>query len=144
MRKTKLALLLMAALLVGVCIGFFANDAIIRARIRHYSRIPANLPEHITQRLTVRLKLDEEQQRQIREVIYSYDGRMQEVREQSDAMLDGVFVSMRDDIARHLKPEQAEEYRKIAEERRQRLKERRQLLQAFPPSPPPESKNAGK
>ena len=33
MRKTKLTLLLLAALLVGVCIGFYANNAIIQARM---------------------------------------------------------------------------------------------------------------
>ena len=52
MRKTKLTLLLLAALLVGVCLGFFGNSAIIRARIQKFSQIPANMPEHITAKLT--------------------------------------------------------------------------------------------
>ena len=34
MRNTKLILLLLAALLIGMCAGFYINSAIIRARIR--------------------------------------------------------------------------------------------------------------
>ena len=40
MRKTKLILLLLAALLLGVCLGFFGNTAIIRARIRFFACSP--------------------------------------------------------------------------------------------------------
>ena len=64
MPKTKLILLLLAALLTGVCLGFFGNSAIIRARIRHFSQIPENMPRHITARLTERLHLDPQQQEQ--------------------------------------------------------------------------------
>ena len=92
MRKTKLTLLLLAAMLVGVCVGFFAYDAVIRARIQHFSQIPGNMPEHIVARLTERLKLDTDQQAAVRAIVQSYDARLQEAREQSRATLDALFA----------------------------------------------------
>jgi uncharacterized protein YneF (UPF0154 family) len=65
MKTTKLILLLLTALLAGICIGFFTNSAIIQARIRDYSQIPADMPKRITDRLTERLELNEEQQKQV-------------------------------------------------------------------------------
>ena len=84
MRKTKLTLLLLAALLVGVCIGFYGNNAIIQARIRHFSQIPGNMPEHITQKLTQRLDLDAGQRAQVFAIVQSFDGRLQEARDIAD------------------------------------------------------------
>ena len=89
MRKTKLTLLLLAALLAGVCIGFFGNSAIIRARIRHFSQIPGNVPEHIVTMLTKRLDLDDAQQVQIRAIVQAYDVRLKEAREQNQTQLPG-------------------------------------------------------
>ena len=109
MRKTKLTLLLLAAMLVGVCLGFFAYDAVIRARIQHFSQIPGNMPEHIVARLTERLKLDTDQQAAVRAIVQSYDARLQEAREQSRATLDALFAGMRGEIAVHLTPEQQAE-----------------------------------
>lgn len=140
MRKTKLTLLLLAAMLIGVCVGFFSYDAVIRARIRHFSQIPGNMPEHITQRLTERLKLDAGQQAAVRAIVESYDARLQETREQNRATLDALFAGMRGEIAVHLTPEQKAEHDKMVAELQQRRQENRDLRRALdipPPAPPP-------
>ena len=138
MRKTKLTLLLLAALLVGVCIGFYANNAIIQARIRHFSRIPGNMPEHLTQKLTERLELDAAQQTAVRAILQSYDGRLQEARDQSRATLDALMEGMRSEVAVHLTPEQKIEQAKMIAEfelRRQTDRDLRRALRAPPPAP---------
>ena len=140
MRKTKLTLLLLAAMLVGVCLGFFAYDAVIRARIQHFSQIPGNMPEHIVARLTERLKLYTDQQTAVRAIVQSYDARLQEAREQSRATLDALFAGMRGEIAVHLTPEQQAEHAKLVAELEQRRQENRALRRALdlpPPGPAP-------
>ena len=141
MRKTKLTLLLLAALLIGVCLGFYANNAIIQARIRHYSQIPGNLTEHVTQKLTERLKLNAVQQEAVRAIVQSYDARLQEARDQSRATLDALFAGMRGEIAAHLSPEQQVEHEKLAAEMEKRRQENRALRRVFD-LPPPGASNA--
>ena len=140
MKKTKLALLLLSAMLVGVCIGFFANSAIVHARIRRFSQVPANLPEHITNRLTQRLGLDDQQRRQVLAVFQAHESRMAETREQSRAMIDALIEEVRQEIAQHLTPEQQEKHKRILAEMNQRHRDTRALMRAFPPPtihPPP-------
>lgn len=136
MRKTKLTLLLLAAMLIGVCLGFFGNDAVIRARIRHYSQIPGNMPEHITQKLTERLELDAAQQEAVRAILQSYDARLQETREQNRATLAALFADMRGEIAAHLTPAQKAEHEKLLVELEQRRQENRALRRAMEMPPP--------
>jgi hypothetical protein len=131
MRKTKLTLLLLAAMLIGVCLGFFGNDAVIRARIRHFSQVPANLSEHITQKLTERLKLDAVQQEAVRAIVQSYDARLQETREQNRALLAALFADMRGEIAVHLTPAQKAEHEKLVAELEQRHQANRALRRAM-------------
>ena len=141
MRKTKLTLLLLAALLVGVCLGFFGNSAIIRARIQKFSQIPANMPEHITAKLTERLELDATQQQQVLAVFKAYETRMEETRQQRRALIDALLEEVRVEIAQHLTPEQQEEHKKMLAEMGQRHRDARALMRAFPP---PAATNAGK
>ena len=146
MRKTKLTLLLLAAMLIGVCVGFFSYDAVIRARIRHYSQIPGNMPEHIVARLTERLELDTDQQAAVRAIVQSYDGRLQETREQNRAVLDALFAGMRGEIDVHLTPAQKAEHDIMLAELEQRRQENRAFRRAFdlpPPGLPPPT-NSGK
>ena len=140
MRKTKLTLLLLAALLVGVCLGFFGNSAIIRARIQKFSQIPANMPEHITAKLTERLELDATQQQQVLAVFKAYETRMEETRQQRRALIDALLEEVRVEIAQHLTPEQQEEHKKMLAEMDQRHRDARALMRAFPP---PAATNAG-
>ncbi len=141
MRKTTLTLLLLAALLVGVCLGFFGNSAIIRARIQKFSQIPANMPEHITAKLTERLDLDATQQQQVLAVFKAYETRMEETRQQRRALIDALLEEVRVEIAQHLTPEQQEEHKKMLAEMGQRHRDARALMRAFPP---PAATNAGK
>ena len=133
MRKTKLTLLLLAALLVGVCIGFFGNSAIIKARIQKYSQIPDNMPEHITAKLTDRLDLNAEQQQQVLAVFKAYEGRMEETRQQRRALIDNLLEEVRVEIAKYLTPEQQAEHKKMLAEMDQRHRDTRALIRAFPP-----------
>jgi Spy/CpxP family protein refolding chaperone len=133
MRKTKLTLLLLAALLVGVCLGFFGNSAIIKARIRQYSQIPANMPEHITGKLTERLDLNEQQQQQVFAVFQAYEDRMEETRQQRRALIDALLEEVRLEIAQYLTPAQQEEHKKLLAEMDQRHRDFRALMRAFPP-----------
>ena len=141
MRKTQLTLLLLAALLAGVCIGFFGNSAIIRARIQKFSQIPANMPEHITAKLTERLELDATQQQQVLAVFKAYETRMEETRQQRRALIDALLEEVRVEIAQYLTPEQQEEHKKMLAEMDQRHRDARALMRAFPP---PAATNAGK
>ena len=137
MNKTKLALLLLAALLAGVCIGFFGNSAIIRARIKRFSEAPANMPAHITEKLAKRLHLDSTQQEKILAIFMAYEPRMKENREQSRANFNALLEEMRQQIAQHLTPEQREEHKKMLAELDQRMQENRALMRAFPTSEKP-------
>ena len=137
MRKTKLTLLLLAALLAGVCIGFFGNSAIIRARIKRFSEIPTDMPAHITEKLTKRLHLDSTQKEQVLAVFVAYEPRMKENREQSRANFNALLEEMRQQIAQCLTPEQQAEHRKMLAELDQRMQENRALMRAFPPPEKP-------
>ena len=136
MKKTKLFLLLMAALLLGVCLGFFGNSAMIRARIRRFSRIPGNVPEHIVQKLTERLDLDAAQQEQIRAVVQAHGARLQEAREQSRATFARLLADMRAEVATHLTPEQRAEHEKLVAEIDELHRNHRDLMRAMRKSPP--------
>ncbi len=132
MKKTKLTLLLLAALFIGVALGFWGNSAIIRARIRRYSQLPANMPEYITNRLTERLQLNDEQRQQVLAVFLTHEDRMRETREQSRALIDNLIEEVRLEIARHLTPEQQEEHKRILEEMKERRESSRAVIRAFP------------
>ncbi len=139
MRKTKLTLLLLAAMLAGVCIGFFTNSAIIRARIQKYSRMPANMPQHLTDRLAHRLGLNPEQQAQVLSVFLAYESRMEQTREESRAMIDALIEEVRTEIAQYLTPEQQEIHKQLLAEMDQRHRDRKALLRALSPPPPTNS-----
>jgi hypothetical protein len=139
MRITKLTLLLLATLLIGIAIGFWGNSAIIRARIRRYSQLPDNMPQHITNRLTERLQLNDEQRQQVLAILMTHEDRMRETREQSRALIDNFIEEVRVEIARHLTPVQQEEHKKLLAEMRLRQHNHRALLRAFPPPPPKEN-----
>ena len=140
MKTPKLSLLLLAALLVGVCIGFFGNSAMIHARIRHFSQMPANMPEHITQRLTERLQLNDEQQKQVLAVFLAYDARMQETRQKSKDMFDSLLGEMSVEIDQYLTPAQKEERLKLLAELDKRHRDNVALMRAFPPPQPKSQK----
>lgn len=131
MRKTKLTLLLLAALLTGVCLGFFGNSAIIRARIARFSQIPHNMPQHITDKLTDRLDLDAAQQEKVLAVFMAYESRLQETREKSRAMFDELKQEMAAQIDQHLTPAQIEEHRKMLAELDQQRRADRALARAM-------------
>ena len=132
MPKTKLTLLLLAALLVGVCIGFFTNSAIIRARIAAFSQIPENMPERITQKLRTAWNWMPRSSEQVLAVFQAYETRMEETREQRRAMIDALIEEVRVEISQYLTPEQQEEHKKMLAEMSQRRRDNRALRRAYP------------
>lgn len=133
MKTPKLSLLLLATLLAGVCIGFFGNSAIIRARIRHFSQMPSNMPEHITRKLTERLQLTEDQQEQVLAIFQAYEARMQETRQKSQDMFDSLLGEMSIEIDQYLTPEQKEEHLKLLAELDKRHRDNLALMRAYSP-----------
>lgn len=131
MKTTKLLLLLLTALLVGVCIGFFTNSAIIRARIRRYSEIRAHRSAHIIGMLTKHLALTEEQQSQIRGIVLTYETRITEAQKQSEALYKAPLEEMADAITPCLTPKQQEAYKQMRSAHRRNHQQSRALMSAF-------------
>ena len=135
MRNTKLILLLLAALLIGMCAGFYINSAIIRARIRAYNQIPANIPQHVTDRLSKRLDLTPEQCGKILATMQGYQARMDETREKSRAMFDELMAEVFVQIDQHLTPEQQAEHARIQDEISAKRRAARDMRRALTPPP---------
>lgn len=131
MRKTKLTLLLFAALLIGICVGFYANSAIIRARIRAYNQIPANMPQHVTDRLTQRLDLTPSQREQVLATLLSYQDHMAATREKNRAMFAELLAEVTAQIDQHLTPEQQVEHANLQAEISARRRETRTIKRAL-------------
>ncbi|MDY0148812.1 MAG: hypothetical protein RBT03_01855 [Kiritimatiellia bacterium] len=131
MKKTKLGLLLLAALLGGFCLGFYANATLIRTRIQRYSQVPANMPELITNRLTKRLDLNADQRRDVLKIFQAHGVRMKDARAQNRALLDSLIEEARVEIAQHLTPEQQAEHKKLLAELRKRYEATRTLRRAL-------------
>ena len=131
MPKTKLTLLLLAALLLGACLGFYINDAIIRARIRSYSQIPENMPQHITGLLTKRLDLTPEQQQQVLAVLNSYRDCMAQAREQTRNLFTSLLQEITAEVDQHLTPEQVAEHKKMLDELQKRRQDNHALRRAY-------------
>jgi len=136
MKTTKLILLLLTALLVGVCIGFFSNSAIIRTRIQQFSEIRANRTAHVIEKLTEHLELTEEQQGQIRSVVLTYEVRITEAQEKSQALFDSPLKEMAEAITPYLTPKQRDAYEKMWAKHNQRHQKSRALMSAFPSESP--------
>ncbi len=135
MRTTKLILLLLATLLAGVGIGVLGHTALIRARIRHFSQIPGNVPGHITDQLTRRLGLDAGQQAHVRVILERFDGRLQQARAQSRATFKALLDEMRAEVAALLTSEQRAEHAELLEEIDKRREGTRALRRALRPPP---------
>jgi len=136
MKTTKLLLLLLTALLVGVCIGFFTNSAIIRARIRHFSEIRVHRSAHIIGMLTEHLELTEEQQSQIRGIVLTYETQITEAQKQSEALYNAPLEKMADTITPYLTPKQQDVYTQMRLTHQRRHQKSRALMSAFPKGKP--------
>ena len=131
MRTTKLILLLLTALLVGVCIGFFTNSAIIKARVRRYQEIPAHLSEHIMEKMTGG-DLTEAQQLEIQKQVDDYVQQRKEQRGIRKAQQAERMAELSRKIAQHLTPEQDEQFKVMMEKVGPRRKASHDLMRAIP------------
>ncbi len=136
MKTTKLLLLLLTALLVGVCIGFFANSSIIRSRIRHFSEIRAHRSAHVIGMLTEHLELTEEQQGQIRGIVLTYETQITEAQKQSEALYNAPLEEMASTITPYLTPKQQDAYKQMRSAHQRRHQKSRALVSACPADAP--------
>ncbi len=137
MRTTKLILLLLTALLIGVCIGFFTNSAIIKARVRRYREIPAHLSEHIMERMTARLDLTAEQEQDIQKQVDVFVEQREEQRRTRKAQNAGHMAELGRGIAQHLTPEQQVTFAAMMEKVGPRREASRDLMRAIPEAQAP-------
>lgn len=131
MNKTKLALLLLTFLLAGVCIGFFTNSAIIKARVRRYREIPRHLSEHIVEKLTEGLDLTAEQQQAVQAHVDEYVEQRQQERRVRKARNAERMAEMSRNIALHLTPEQQAEYQVMMGRSMPQRRTARDLMRTF-------------
>jgi Spy/CpxP family protein refolding chaperone len=130
LKKANLFLLLLAAVIVGFCIGFHTNAAIIRARVRKISTMPENMPAYLTEKLTKLLDLDDAQQTAIREIMERHDAKMQEARARGREIVDALVADLNAEVESQLTPEQRKIHAEHIEKMRQRGRENRQLRRA--------------
>lgn len=130
LKKANLALLLLGAGLVGFCIGFQTNAAVVRARVRAISTLPENMPAFLTDRLTEVLGLDGEQRTAIRDIMERHDAKMKEARARGRAEVDALVAELDAAIDEQLTPEQKVKQRKYLDEIRKKAQENRQLKRA--------------
>ncbi len=137
MRTTKLILLLLTALLIGVCMGFFTNSAIIKARVRRYREIPTHLSEHIMERMTARLDLTAEQQQDIQKQVDLYVSQREEQCQTRKAQNTGHMAELGRGIAQHLTPEQQATFKTMMEKAGPRRQAGQDLMRAIPEAQSP-------
>lgn len=137
MRTTKLILLLLTALLIGVCIGFFTNSAIIKARVRQYQEIPAHLSEHIMEKMTAGLDLSTEQQQEIQKQVDAYVDQRKENCGLRKVKRAEQMTKLSQGIAQHLTPDQQAVFKTMMEKVGPRRKASRDLMHAIPASTAP-------
>ena len=130
LKKANLALLLLGAGLVGFCIGFQTNAAVVRARVRAISTLPENMPAFLTDRLTEVLCLDGEQRTAIQNIMERHDAKMKEARARGRAEVDALVAELDAAIDEQLTPEQKVKQRKYLAEIRKKAQENRQLKRA--------------
>jgi Spy/CpxP family protein refolding chaperone len=132
MKTTKLILLLLTALLVGVCIGFFTNSAIIKARVRHYQEIPSHLSEHIMEKMTAGLDLTAGQQAAIQKQVDLFVEQRGEQCSTRKAKNAEQMAEMSRGVLQHLTPEQQMQFKTMMEKVGPRRKASRDLIHAIP------------
>jgi len=132
MRTTKLILLLLTALLIGVCMGFFTNSAIIKARVRRYREIPTHLSEHIMERMTARLDLTAKQQQDIQKQVDLYVSQREEQCQTRKARNAERMAELSRGVRQHLTPEQQTQFKAMMEKVGPRRKASRDLMRAIP------------
>jgi uncharacterized protein YneF (UPF0154 family) len=137
MKTTKLILLLLTALLIGVCIGFFSNSAIIKARVRHYQEIPAHLSEHIMEKMTAGLDLTAEQQTEIQKQVEVFVEQRKEQRGIRKAQNAERMAELGRGITQHLTAEQQTTFGAMMEKVGPRRKASRDLMRALPEAQTP-------
>lgn len=133
--KTNLALLLLAALFMGCCIGFCVNGAVIRARVRGFSTVPKDMPTQLTGKLTKELNLTDEQQAAIYEIFKRHDVKMKEARQQGRAIIDGLVDELNTAIHAELTPEQVDVHQKLLEKLQQKRAEKNALRRVVQSKP---------
>lgn len=127
LHKATLVLVLLGAALIGFCVGFQTNAAVIRSRVRALSGPAENMPAFLTDNLAKVLDLDEAQQAAVLGIMERHDARMREARERRRAEVDAMVAELDAELQAEFTPEQKARHEKYLEELRRESREKRQL-----------------
>lgn len=125
--KATLVLILLGAALIGFCVGFQTNAAIIRSRVRALSGPAENMPAFLTENLTKVLDLDTEQQAAVLGIMERHDARMREARERRRAEVDAMVAELDAELQAEFTPDQKARHVKYLDELRRKGQENRKL-----------------
>ena len=128
--KATLVLILLGAALVGFCVGFQTNAAIIRSRVRALSGPVENMPAVLTDKLTEVLGLDDAQKAAVLGIMERHGARMHEARERRRAEVDAMVAELDAELQAEFTPEQKALHEKYLEELRRKGQENRKLRRA--------------
>lgn len=100
------AVVLLAVFAGGIGVGAVAASRYVVMRMQHYRAHPELLPQEVTNTLTNRLKLTEEQSEQVLAVISHRHGRIEQIRQTSAPEINAEFDLMEQEVADILKKDQ--------------------------------------
>ena len=129
--KLKTFLLMLCVFCLGVCAGMALYSQIWQMRLHRFQNQPTGLPQRITERLTNRLSLTEEQRIQTLAIFIEMGNNMELVREQSDEAFENIRANTVAQMNELLTSEQQELYAQFRAER-QRIREQRSKRSFFP------------
>ncbi len=127
-------------LVCGFLIGVGVSGHLLWYRLLHGGPTPERLSRRITERLTDRLDLSEEQEAQVRRILAGHRRRLSEIIEDTHPRMDQEIERLQAEVAAVLTPEQAERWReqiRRMRERWQRWRPGEEGPGPRPPGPPP-------
>lgn len=99
----------------GIGVGSVVASRYVLSRMQHYRAHPEVLPVEITNSLTKRLNLTEEQSEQVLSVITHRHGRIEEVRQASSPEIHSEFDLLETEVAAVLDDRQKQRWLRTAE-----------------------------
>ncbi|MEM7477845.1 MAG: hypothetical protein AAF483_22900 [Planctomycetota bacterium] len=109
------AIVLLIVFAGGIGVGAVGASRYILTRMQHYRANPDVLPAEITDTLTSRLGLTEDQSKAVLAVITNRHGRIEEVRQASSPEIHAEFDLLEDDVAALLNETQKQRWLSTAE-----------------------------
>ena len=128
MKNFKSILLLALVFFAGVVIGVVATRSVVRHVVRDAILHPEKVQAVMERNLTRRLRLDNEQQAELQQILSDAHGQLKDLRRQSRPQLAEIFSNANGQIIAILTPEQQARFEKLKQENHPLL----QMLQQNP------------